>query len=127
MREVDVATSVDYVNLITMRGGGHVLAGTLVGRRGEPRIVMIDDHTVDVPPAATCSSSATTTGPGMIGSSARCSATPASTSPTWTSAAAAPGSALMVLATHRGRAGRPDRRAAAAAPGILSVHVLWAS
>ncbi len=31
------------------------------------RIVMLDDHSVEVPPArATCSSSATTTGPGMI-------------------------------------------------------------
>ena len=29
----------------------HALAGTLVGLRGEPRIVMVDDHTVDVPPA----------------------------------------------------------------------------
>ena len=44
-------TSHDYVNLVTVRGGDHAIAGTLVGLRGEPRIVMVDDHSVDVPPA----------------------------------------------------------------------------
>jgi D-3-phosphoglycerate dehydrogenase len=41
----------EYVNLITVRGGGHAIAGTLVGLRGDPRIVMLDGNTVDVPPA----------------------------------------------------------------------------
>ena len=54
----------DYVNLITIRGGDHAVGGTLVGRRDEPRIVMVDDHAVEVPPATTCWSCATTTGPG---------------------------------------------------------------
>jgi D-3-phosphoglycerate dehydrogenase / 2-oxoglutarate reductase len=45
------ATAQDYVNLVTVRGGDHAIAGTLVGLRGEPRIVMIDDKTVDLPPA----------------------------------------------------------------------------
>jgi D-3-phosphoglycerate dehydrogenase len=44
------ATAQDYVNLVTV-GGGHSIAGTLHGLRGEPRIVMIDGNTVDVPPA----------------------------------------------------------------------------
>ncbi|HEY5154751.1 MAG TPA: phosphoglycerate dehydrogenase [Acidimicrobiales bacterium] len=51
VRETATTTAQDYVNLITVRGGSHALAGTLVGLRGEPRIVMVDDHTVDVPPA----------------------------------------------------------------------------
>ena len=34
-----------------MRGGGHSISGTIVGRRGEQRIVMIDEHVFDVPPA----------------------------------------------------------------------------
>ncbi|HEX6238569.1 MAG TPA: phosphoglycerate dehydrogenase [Acidimicrobiales bacterium] len=51
VRDTSTATAHDYVNLITIRGGGHAIAGTLVGLRGEPRIVMLDDHTVDVPPA----------------------------------------------------------------------------
>jgi D-3-phosphoglycerate dehydrogenase len=51
VRETATTTALDYVNLITVRGGEHALAGTLVGLRGEPRIVMVDDHTVDLPPA----------------------------------------------------------------------------
>jgi D-3-phosphoglycerate dehydrogenase / 2-oxoglutarate reductase len=52
VRDTSTATAHDYVNLISIRGGGHGLGGTLVGLRGEPRIVMLDGHTVDVPPAS---------------------------------------------------------------------------
>jgi D-3-phosphoglycerate dehydrogenase len=45
------ASSDEYVNLISVRGGDHAIAGTLVGPRGEPRITMIDDLAVDLPPA----------------------------------------------------------------------------
>jgi len=45
------ASSDEYVNLVTVRGGEHAIAGTLVGPRGEPRITMIDDLGVDLPPA----------------------------------------------------------------------------
>ncbi|MGH9244806.1 MAG: phosphoglycerate dehydrogenase [Acidimicrobiales bacterium] len=41
----------EYVNLIVVRGGEHSVGGTLVGLRVEPRIVMLDDHSVEVPPA----------------------------------------------------------------------------
>jgi D-3-phosphoglycerate dehydrogenase len=51
MRETSTTTAQDYVNLITVRGGDHSLAATLAGLKGEPRIVMVDDHTVDVPPS----------------------------------------------------------------------------
>jgi D-3-phosphoglycerate dehydrogenase len=51
VRESSSATARDYVNLITIRGGGHAIGGTLAGMRGEPRIVTVDDHSVDVPPA----------------------------------------------------------------------------
>jgi D-3-phosphoglycerate dehydrogenase len=44
-------TPKDYVNLVTVRCGGHSVAGTLVRAAGSPKIVMIDDFTVDVPPA----------------------------------------------------------------------------
>jgi len=49
----DLSTSAtqDYVNLVTVRGGDHAIASTLVGLKGDPRIVMIDDLTVDLPPA----------------------------------------------------------------------------
>ena len=34
VRETATTTAHDYVNLITVRGGGHALAGTLVGAAG---------------------------------------------------------------------------------------------
>jgi D-3-phosphoglycerate dehydrogenase / 2-oxoglutarate reductase len=51
VRDTSTATAHDYVNLITIRGGDHAIGGTLVGLRGEPRIVMLDGHTIDLPPA----------------------------------------------------------------------------
>jgi D-3-phosphoglycerate dehydrogenase len=51
VREASTSVTPDYVNLITVRGGDHAIAGTLVGLKGDPRIVMIDDLNVDLPPA----------------------------------------------------------------------------
>ena len=51
VRDTSTATAHDYVNLITIKGNGHGIGGTLVGLRGEPRIVSLDGHTVDLPPA----------------------------------------------------------------------------
>jgi D-3-phosphoglycerate dehydrogenase len=51
VRESSSATAHEYVNLVTIRGGGHAIGGTLVGLRGAARIVMVDDHSVDLPPA----------------------------------------------------------------------------
>ncbi|MET0728459.1 MAG: phosphoglycerate dehydrogenase [Acidimicrobiales bacterium] len=52
VRESSTSTSHEYVNLITISGGAHGIGGTLVGLRGEPRVVVVDGHSVDVPPAA---------------------------------------------------------------------------
>ena len=51
VRETTSSAARDYVNLVSLRGGEHAVAGTLAGLRGEPRIVMLDDHTIDIPPA----------------------------------------------------------------------------
>jgi D-3-phosphoglycerate dehydrogenase len=51
VRETTSSSARDYVNLVTLRGGAHAVAGTLAGLRGEPRVVMVDDHTIDIPPA----------------------------------------------------------------------------
>lgn len=51
VRDTSTSTAHDYVNLITVRGGSHAIAGTLVGTRSDARIVMLDDNTVDLPPA----------------------------------------------------------------------------
>lgn len=60
------STTQDYVNLLTVRGGDHAIAGTLVGLRGEARIVMIDDDTVDLPPARNMLVVRNADEPGMI-------------------------------------------------------------
>jgi D-3-phosphoglycerate dehydrogenase len=53
VRESSTATSADYKSLITLRSGSHSVAGTLItaGLHTEPRIVIVDDHVVEVPPA----------------------------------------------------------------------------
>ncbi len=51
VRETSTVTAHDFVNLITLRNSGHAVAGTLAGPRSEARLVMMDDHTVEVPPA----------------------------------------------------------------------------
>jgi D-3-phosphoglycerate dehydrogenase / 2-oxoglutarate reductase len=37
-----------YTNLITLRGHAHAVAGTMFGD-GEPRVVMVDDHDIELP------------------------------------------------------------------------------
>ena len=67
VREVSSTHSADYVNLVTIAGGGHSLSGTLTGRRLEQRIVMIDEHTFDVPPADHMLMVTNDDRPGVIG------------------------------------------------------------
>jgi D-3-phosphoglycerate dehydrogenase / 2-oxoglutarate reductase len=67
VRETTTSAAHDFVNLITVRGGDHALAGTLTGLRGEPRIVMLDDHTVELPPADDLVVVRNDDRPGMIG------------------------------------------------------------
>lgn len=67
VREVSTTTARDYVNLISVRGGGHGIAGTLAGVKGEPRLVMIDDYVFDVPPARNMLVVRNDDRPGVIG------------------------------------------------------------
>jgi D-3-phosphoglycerate dehydrogenase / 2-oxoglutarate reductase len=67
VREVSSTTSDDYVNLVTVGGGGHSISGTLYGRRGEQRIVLVDGHTFDVPPADNMLMVTNDDRPGVIG------------------------------------------------------------
>ena len=65
------SAALDYVNLVTLRGtigdrAVHV-AGTLFGKRAAPRIVGIDDHSVDVPPSSHMLVVRNSDTPGMIG------------------------------------------------------------
>ena len=53
VRESSTSTSRDYRSLMTLRSPTHSVAGTLitVGLHTEPRIVVVDDHLVEVPPS----------------------------------------------------------------------------
>lgn len=69
VRETSTATSPNYKSLVTLRSGSHAVAGTLAGAglRAEPRVVMVDDHTVEVPPAPHMLVVRNDDRPGMIG------------------------------------------------------------
>jgi D-3-phosphoglycerate dehydrogenase len=67
VRESATTTTHDFVNLITVRSDGHSLSGTLTGLRGEPRIVSVDDHKVDVPPTRHMLIVRNDDSPGVIG------------------------------------------------------------
>jgi len=67
VRPASCATTRDYVNLISVRSGGHSVAGTLTGLRSVPKIVMLDDFQVDLPPARNMMVVRNEDVPGMIG------------------------------------------------------------
>jgi D-3-phosphoglycerate dehydrogenase / 2-oxoglutarate reductase len=122
IREVTTATTRDYVNLITLRSTDHSLAGTLSGPRSEPRIVLVDDHTVEVPPSEHMLVVRNDDRPGMIGvvgvilGEAGVSISSMAVGPS-----RAANTALMVLSTDRSV---PDDAFARlrAADGILDIH-----
>lgn len=49
VRSTTASATHDYVNLLTVRGGGHAVAGTIFTHNGVPRIVMVDDHDLELP------------------------------------------------------------------------------
>jgi D-3-phosphoglycerate dehydrogenase len=122
VRELSTTTAQDYVNLISVRGGEHSLAATLAGLKGEPRIVMVDDHTVDVPPSRHMVLIRNDDRPGVIGvvgtiigeAGVNISDFHVGVSPSGESA-------LMILATSEPLRADVEERLRAAA-GILSVH-----
>ena len=67
VRDTTTTTARDYVNLITIRGVDHAIAGTLSGLKGDARIVMVDDHALDVPPSNNMLVVRNDDRPGVIG------------------------------------------------------------
>jgi D-3-phosphoglycerate dehydrogenase len=124
VRETSTVTSQDYVNLITLRSSDHSVAGTLTGPRTEPRLVMVDDHTVEVPPAPNMLVVRNDDRAGMIGvvgtiiGEADVSISSMAVGPSATGH-----TALMVLTTDRLA---PDDVLSRlrAAPGISDVHTV---
>jgi len=67
VREVTCATSADYVNLLTVSGGGHKISGTLSGPKADQRVTNIDGVPFDVPPADNMVVITNDDRPGVIG------------------------------------------------------------
>jgi D-3-phosphoglycerate dehydrogenase / 2-oxoglutarate reductase len=124
VRETSTATAHDFVNLVTLRGSGHAVAGTLVGLSGQPRLVMVDDHLVDVPPAEHMIVIRNDDQPGVIGrvgtilgdAGVNIADMDVGRSPTGESA-------LMVLSTGT-EAPAATLETLGAAAGVISVHAL---
>jgi D-3-phosphoglycerate dehydrogenase / 2-oxoglutarate reductase len=122
VREASTATTRDYVNLVTLRSSAHSLAGTLSGPRSEPRIVMVDDHVVEVPPAEHMLVVRNDDRPGMIGvvgsalGKAGVSISSMAVGPARTG-----NTALMVLSTDR-RVPDESFELLQASEGILDIH-----
>ncbi len=67
LREITSSVSDEYVNLLSLRDGTHSISGTLTGRSGQQRLVEIDGHGVDVPPADHMLLISNDDRPGVIG------------------------------------------------------------
>jgi D-3-phosphoglycerate dehydrogenase len=122
VRELSTTTAQDYINLITVRGGEHALAGTLVGLKSDPRIVMVDEHTVDVPPAQHMVVIRNDDRPGVIAAvSSIIAEAGVNISDLDVGLSPSGESAMMVLATNRPLTPEIEERLRAA-DGIKSVH-----
>jgi D-3-phosphoglycerate dehydrogenase len=124
VRESTSSTPNDYVNLLTLRGGGHTISGTLVGRRSEQRIVLIDGHDFDVPPAEHMLMVKNDDRPGVIGTvGTLLGAAGVNIADMDVGRASQPGTAVMLIAPT---APVSDEVIAALreAPGIISVDAL---
>ena len=126
VRETSSRESHDFVNLVTLRGGGHSIAGTLTGRRSEPRLVMIEDHTTDVPPADNMLVVRNDDRPGVIGLVGTVLGNAGvNIDDMDVGRSQMPGSALMVIAPS-GPVAETVLDELRQSPGIVSVHVLHA-
>lgn len=124
IREVNTTTSADYVNLLTLRGGGHSVAGTLSGRRGEQRLVEVDDHTFDLPPAEHMLVVKNDDRPGVIGTvGTLLGEAGVNIADMDVGRAAQPGAAVMLIAPTA-PVDEVTVAALRAAPGIVTVDVL---
>jgi D-3-phosphoglycerate dehydrogenase len=124
--ESSTVVSHEYVNLISVRSGQHEVSGTLaaVGTRTEPRIVTVDGHSVEIPPAGSMLVVRNDDRPGMIGQvglalgSAEISIQSMAVGPSPTA-----GTAMMVMSTDA--APSVDvLEALRNAPGIVDIHVI---
>ena len=121
MRESSTTVAGDYLSQVTLGGGGHKVSGTL-GWTGTERIVMVDDHAVELPFDPNLLIVRNDDRPGMIGlvgsalGDVGVSITNMAVGQT-----SGGGTALMVLSTDRPVPPEVIGRVGAAA-GILEIH-----
>lgn len=123
MREITCADTDEYVNLISLSCDDHSISGTLAGRRSEHRIVEVDGHSVDVPPAQHMMVISNDDRPGVIGTVGVMLGDAGVNIADMDVGRVGPGSATMLLSLTDEIPPElvDDLRAA---PGILSVKVL---
>jgi len=124
VKEAKLSVAHDYVNLISLRGGDTSVAATLFGLRDEARLVMVDDHAVDIPPARHMLVVRNDDRPGMIGLvGALLGRSSVNISDMDVGRAASGEAALMVLSTDQPVPAEvlDELRTA---PGILRVHTV---
>jgi D-3-phosphoglycerate dehydrogenase len=122
IRETTSTAAQEYTNLISVSGGDHSVAGTVSGPRGGARIVMVDEHSVDLSPAPNMLVVRNEDRPGMIGivgtilgeAGVSISNMAVGRSPSG-------GAAMMVLSTDTAVPAEVVQRVAAS-PGIVDVH-----
>ena len=125
MREVKRADTDEYVNLLTVRCDDHIsISGTLSGRRHEARIVEIDGHDFDVPPAEHMIVIRNDDRPGVIGTvGVLLGDAGVNITDMDVGRVAEAGTAVMLLATTA-EVPTETLEALRAAPGIISVKAL---
>lgn len=118
------SSSDEFVNLVTVRGGDHAIAGTLIGPKGDPRVTMIDDLKVDLPPARHLLVVRNDDRPGMIAAvTAALAAADINIDDMHLGHSTEGAAALQVLATTPDAS--PEVQASILAlDGILSVHAI---
>ncbi|MFZ8997909.1 MAG: phosphoglycerate dehydrogenase [Ilumatobacteraceae bacterium] len=125
VREVNSTETDEYVNLITLECAGHKsISGTLAGRRSEQRIVEIDGHDFDVPPAEHMLVISNDDRPGVIGTvGVLLGDAGINISDMDVGRVRSAGTAVMLIATTAEVPG-PVIESLRSAPGILSVDAL---
>lgn len=93
------STAPTYRNVITVRGGGHEVGGTIVGSEGSMRVVRIDDHELDVRPTRNMVIINNADLPGVIGQVGTALGSAGVNIKTMNVGAAASADALMVIGT----------------------------
>jgi D-3-phosphoglycerate dehydrogenase len=123
VRETSTTAAGSYLSQVTLRCGSHAASGTL-GSAGRERIVMVDDHAVELPFAANLLVVRNDDRPGMIGIVGSALGD-AGVSITNMAVGQSPGggTALMVLSTDRSVPSEVLSRLGTA-PGILDLHSL---